>query len=111
MTKLPIIKNCIIAGNKRGFKNLNDDTDTSNITYTCIYNDSWNGNTYNYGIGCIFEEPLFANIEKGNYHLKSKGGRWNGTMWIADDVTSPCINAGDPLSDYSNEPAPNGKQS
>lgn len=110
MTKLPIIKNCIIAGNKRGFKNLNDDTDTSNITYTCIYNDSWNGNTYNYGIGCIFEEPLFANIEKGNYHLKSKGGRWNGTMWIADDVTSPCINAGDPLSDYSNEPAPNGSR-
>jgi hypothetical protein len=27
----------------------------------------------------------------------------------ADDwVTSPCINAGDPFSDYSREPAPNG---
>ncbi len=42
------------------------------------------------------------------YHLKSESGRWNGTQWINDAVTSPCIDAGDPASDYSNEPAPNG---
>jgi len=35
-------------------------------------------------------------------------GRWNGTEWVIDDVTSPCIDAGAPDSDYTNEPADNG---
>ena len=42
------------------------------------------------------------------YHLKSETGRWNGTLWFNDSTTSPCIDAGDPASDYSKEPAPNG---
>jgi hypothetical protein len=29
-------------------------------------------------------------------------------VWVLDEVTSPCIDAGDPAADYSNEPAPNG---
>ena len=44
------------------------------------------------------------------YHLKSESGRWDGTDWINDDGTSPCIDAGDPSSDHSNEPAPNGNR-
>ncbi len=44
------------------------------------------------------------------YHLKSKKGRWNGTQRINDANTSPCIDAGDPASDYSNEPTPNGNR-
>jgi hypothetical protein len=40
--------------------------------------------------------------------LKSAVGRWNGSTWVTDDVTSPCIDAGDPASAYANEPAPNG---
>ena len=32
----------------------------------------------------------------------------DGSKWVTDDVTSPCIDAGDPASDYANEPAPNG---
>ena len=42
------------------------------------------------------------------YHLKSEYGRWNGTQWVYDDVTSFCINTGSPYSDYSGEPSPNG---
>ncbi|KPK41286.1 MAG: hypothetical protein AMJ65_09785, partial [Phycisphaerae bacterium SG8_4] len=31
------------------------------------------------------------------YHLKSTGARWSTTAgtWVADDVISPCIDAGD----------------
>lgn len=106
-TKLPIIKNCIISGNKEGFK-LNSDTDTSNVTYTCIWNEEREERSY--GEGCIFKDPLFADLSSGDLHLKSKGGRWNGTKWVSDTVTSPCINAGNPLSDYSKEPTPNGNR-
>ena len=42
------------------------------------------------------------------YHLRSEVGRWDGNQWVTDSVTSPCIDAGDPASDYSKEPEPNG---
>ncbi len=54
--------------------------------------------------------PLFADPENGDYHLKSQAGRWDiiSQSWIQDDVTSPCIDAGDPTSPIGLEPAPNG---
>ncbi len=46
----------------------------------------------------------------GDYHLKSQTGRWDpdSASWVADDVTSPCIDAGDPDSPIGDEPTPNG---
>jgi hypothetical protein len=46
----------------------------------------------------------------GDYHLKSQAGRWdaNSASWAKDDVTSPCIDAGDPASPIGLEPFPNG---
>ena len=46
----------------------------------------------------------------GDYHLKSQGGRWdaNEGRWAIDDLTSPCIDAGDPMSPIGYEPFPNG---
>jgi len=46
----------------------------------------------------------------GDYHLKSQAGRWDpkSQSWIQDDVTSPCIDAGDPNSPIGHEPFPNG---
>jgi hypothetical protein len=46
----------------------------------------------------------------GDYHLKSQAGRWdpNSQNWVIDDVTSPCIDAGDPNSPVGDEPDPNG---
>jgi hypothetical protein len=47
----------------------------------------------------------------GDYHLKSEAGRWdpNRQSWVQDDVTSPCIDAGDPNSCLGfHEPYPNG---
>jgi len=46
----------------------------------------------------------------GDYHLKSQAGRWdpNSKSWVTDAVTSPCIDAGDPMSPIGLEPFPNG---
>ena len=46
----------------------------------------------------------------GDYHLKSQAGRWDPATqnWVEDDVTSPCIDAGDPNSPIGYEPFPNG---
>jgi hypothetical protein len=78
------------------------------------------------GEGNINTDPLFANPVywdptmsddfsgnsrvAGDYHLKSRAGRWdpNSDSWIVDDVTSPCIDAGDPNSPVGDEPQPNG---
>ena len=47
---------------------------------------------------------------EGDYHLKSQTGRWDPKTrtWVLDDVTSGCIDAGDPSSSLGYEPAPNG---
>ena len=46
----------------------------------------------------------------GDYHLKSQAGRWdaNEGRWAKDGVTSPCIDAGNPVSPIGFEPFPNG---
>jgi len=78
-------------------------------------------------IGNIDADPLFANPGywdpngtptdsnddfwvEGDYHLKSQADRWDQKTqtWGADDVTSPCIDVGDPNSPIGHEPFPNG---
>ena len=46
----------------------------------------------------------------GDYHLRSQAGRWNPSdqTWVQDDVTSPCIDAGDPNAPIGTESFPNG---
>ena len=47
----------------------------------------------------------------GDYHLKSQTGHWDRDqrVWVLDDVTSPCIDAGDPQDPVGLEPIPNGE--
>jgi hypothetical protein len=47
----------------------------------------------------------------GNYHLQSQGGRWDEKTGarVQDDVTSPCIDAGDPTCPIGQEPSPCGE--
>jgi predicted outer membrane repeat protein len=57
--------------------------------------------------------PLDANDDiwvDGDYSLKSQAGRWdpNSQAWVQDDVTSPCVDVGDPNSPIGLEPFPNG---
>jgi len=83
---------------------------TNSIVWGSICNsDSIHGLsriTYSY----IDGDPLFADPNNGDYHLKSQAGRWdaNSASWVKDDVTSLCIDAGDPMSPIGNEPFPNG---
>jgi hypothetical protein len=46
----------------------------------------------------------------GDYHLKSQAGRWDpvSESWVIDDITSPCIDVGDPLTPVMYEPHPRG---
>jgi len=46
----------------------------------------------------------------GDYHLRSQAGRWDPALrdWVQDVIASPCIDAGNPDSDCSAEPTPNG---
>lgn len=79
------------------------------VNYSCV--QGWTGDlggTGNIGANPIFAEPDFW---VGNdYHLKSQAGRWdaNSEMWVHDEVTSPCIDAADPMSPIGLEPFPNG---
>jgi hypothetical protein len=70
-----------------------------NITY-CGIQGGWTGK------GNMDVDPLFADPDKGDYHLKSKAGRWepNSQSWVIDDIQSPCIDTGDPNSPVGYEP-------
>jgi hypothetical protein len=71
------------------------------ISYCCI--QDWTGALG--GIGNIGADPLFANPEDGDYHLKSAGWRWDieRRRWHYDEITSPCIDAGNPGSPLNGE--------
>jgi hypothetical protein len=126
-TSLPTLTNCILSENS----DTNGKTESSQIfggmpliNYCCV--QGWTGDLG--GIGNIDEDPCFAKPARwedpcgtpekpgddvwleGDYHLKSQAGRWdvNSGSWVQDDVTSPCIDAGDPMSPIMLEPFPNG---
>ena len=79
------------------------------------------------GEGNIDEVPCFAKLGfwdlgpsledisddfwvRGDYHLCSQAGRWDpaSRSWVQDVITSPCIDTGNPDSDWIAESPPNG---
>jgi hypothetical protein len=57
------------------------------------------------GLGNISDDPLFFDPSSGDYHLKSEGWSWDTVRhrWTYDDVTSRCIDAGNPGSPLGDE--------
>jgi hypothetical protein len=122
------IANCILSG---GGDSVYTEHSSVSITYSCVAGglDSVvdpNGNV-TWGPGNLEADPCFVDpgywdangtpsdpnddfFVEGDYHLKSQAGRWdpNSARWVQDDVTSPCIDAGDPNSPIGYEPFPNG---
>jgi predicted outer membrane repeat protein len=106
------VSNCILWDGSNGIWN----SDGSAIAIR--YSDVQGGETAVYdpcdgliwGDGNIDTEPIFADLNNGDYHLKSQAGRWdeNEGRWTKDEVTSPCIDAGDMGSPIGNELFPNG---
>ncbi|MHC4535022.1 MAG: phosphotriesterase family protein [Planctomycetota bacterium] len=114
-----------------------DSGSTLNITYSNVAGgqnvvSAEGGSILKWGGGNIDADPLFAELGywadvndlnvvveqsdpnavwvEGDYHLKSQRGRWDSVSesWVVDDVTSPCIDTGDPNSPVGDEPEPNG---
>lgn len=96
-----IVKYSDVQGGRSGTGNINVNPQfanpgvwNSNGTTTNVADDTWTD---------------------GDYHLKSEFGRWvpggsdpNDGSWVTDDITSACIDAGDPASPVGDEPAANG---
>jgi len=103
----PAVTNCILWGNTTE-ESTEEATQIygSYPNYSCI--EDWKITFC--GIGNIDSDPYFADPNNGDYHLKSPAGRWdvNEGRWAKDEVTSPCIDAGDPASPIGLEPFPNG---
>lgn len=84
------------------------------VDYNCFFNN--NGADFKSfepvsAVGNLFgQDPCFVDAENHDYHLMSEFGRWDGSKFVKDEITSPCIDAGDPNSDYSNEPMENGSR-
>jgi len=95
----PDISNCILWGN------LNGDLYHCRARYSDIQQiaaDSSRGN--------ISTDPQFADLVNGDYHLKSRYGRYSPKQgkWVTDSVSSPCIDAGDPGASVGRERVPRG---
>ena len=121
------VSNNIIAFNKAG--------SVGGIYGDCIssHNTFWSNDGGNFGggaavgVGDIIANPLFAADGywdpngtpdesddfwvEGDYHVKSEVGRWDPgeQRWVKDNLTSGCIDAGDPNSDWTAELWPHGK--
>jgi len=104
----PTITNTIISFSTNG-GGIYVDGGTPTVSYCDVY-----GNTGGNYVGMadrtgsngnISLYPLFAD---GDFHLKSVIGWWDGDSWEVSAEHSPCIDAGDPVSPYANEPSPNG---
>ena len=64
------------------------------------------------GANNISSDPCFVDAANDDFHLKSQAGRWKAAdlQWVADTVTSPCIDTGDAASGWTNELWPHGKR-
>jgi len=120
----PTLKNLTIVGNPTGIEAY--DGSDPNITNCIFWDNSGNDlfgwpapkprysniqdNTPDKNVGNLRIDPLFADRERSDYHLKSSVGRYDPWLdtWVIDSRTSPCIDAGNPRDDYSGELMPNG---
>jgi len=95
----PDVANCILWDNSDG------DVFGCEVNYSCIERSLEGG-----GIGNINKNPYFVDAAGGDYHLRSRRGRYwaEHDVWVLDYVDSPCIDGGSIDYDPVREPVPNG---
>ena len=95
----PTITHCILWDNSRA------DLQNCQARYSCIQRPD-----QAVGEGNIRRTPLFVDPNNGDFHLQSRYGRyWPAhNVWVVDDRTSPCVDAGDPSVYPTEEPSENG---
>jgi hypothetical protein len=115
-----IFTNCIVWGAGHGLDPERAWLSKTSVTYSDIQG-GWPGEGNIDGDPC-FADPGYWDLNEtpddpnddiwvdGDYHVKSEAGRWDpvNETWVRDNVTSPCIDAGDTGSPISFEPFPNG---
>jgi predicted outer membrane repeat protein len=112
------LTNCILWGNNafEGPQIAMEDKGTLSINHCCLQGGDLDIYTasamVNWLDGNIDADPCFADVAGGDYHLRSTAGRWdaNTSNWVKDDSNSPCIDAGNPNSDWTAELWPHGKR-
>ena len=114
------VENCIIYNNA-GHQLAVTNGGTLSISYSDIQgglSEIVGGGNVDWGIGNFDTDPCFVRLGywvqknpppiliEGDYHLKSQGWRWNADSksWTYDDVTSRCIDAGNPGEPLGDEP-------
>ena len=110
------ITNSIFWANEGSVRDIEMDNSTCTVTiaYSILITNApnvvTNGGTINWGPGIISSDPLFADAAADDFHLRSRYGRWTGSGWVNDGVTSPGVDAGDPSHEYRDEASPDGKR-
>jgi predicted outer membrane repeat protein len=125
-----IISNCIVQNGGQEINTFDQNDIVFSICYSAISSSSVSSitltnielETGNIDVDPCFVAPGYWDSNStsndpnddfyvvGDYHLKSQAGHWdvNSKTWIQDEVTSPCIDAGDPNTPIMYEPFPNG---
>ncbi|MHC4865049.1 MAG: LamG-like jellyroll fold domain-containing protein [Planctomycetota bacterium] len=100
----PTISNLTVVNNRMGIE-----------AYAGAQPDIKNCIFYNNTNGDLNEpnepnHPRFADVASGDYHLLSERGRYwpEHDVWVLDDMTSVCVDGGDPDDSPADEPMPNG---
>jgi hypothetical protein len=101
----PTIVNCLFWANGNGADLSQDSGGICNPSYSL-----WKkANSSTFLNGSVIQDPCFADALNGDYHLKSKVGRYVPSLgWVPDAVNSPCIDQGDLFEDPRGETMPNG---
>ena len=97
------VLNCIFWDNAKDYDLI--DSGSLTVNYTLMQQDcAGNGN--------FSADPLFADAASGDFHLQSRGGRFDPRIgdYVFDRLDSPAIDAGDPSYDFTQEPLPNGSR-
>ena len=121
-----VLTNCILWGNEAYVEGpemalLEDkktaSKSTASVSYCCFqggHQDIHTGpdSTVYWLEGNITLDPYFADPGSGDCHLQSMAGRWdtNSNAWVIDSNHSPCIDTGDPASDWALEIWPNAQR-
>ncbi len=112
------LNNCILWGNfaDEGPQIAVQQTGSLSVNYCCLQggeSDIYTGAPVMLDLGDnIGDDPRFADDANSDWHLQSTTGRWdaNTNSWVIDAQNSPCIDEGDPNSEWTPELWPHGKQ-
>jgi parallel beta helix pectate lyase-like protein/disaggregatase-related protein len=83
-----------------------------NVSYSMVQTQYRTQNVrISFGDGIVAPvDPLFADPEKGDFHLKSAAGRWTPTGYAKDSVSSPLLAKGYPEGSSKENPERAGKR-